>query len=72
MNKEQKIKMYEKNQQKLINALVKKNREYNKLAEKYKELYYKSTLYSMMLSTEEMNAADVMTKSIHKREMMPE
>ena len=72
MNNEQKIKMYEKNQQKLINALIKKNREYKDLEEKYKKLYYKSALYSMMLSTEEMNAADVMAKSVHKREMMSE
>lgn len=68
MTDKQKIEMLEKNQQKLIKALLKKNKEYKELAEKHENLWYKLVLYSMMLSTEEMNAADVMFKSMRKKE----
>ena len=70
MTDKQKIEMLEKNQQKLINALVKKSREHKELVEKHKDLWYKFSVYSLMLSIEERNAADVIAESIHKKELI--
>lgn len=66
MTKDEKLKMYERNQQKLINALVKKNKEFKELQEKHEVSLCLILYQNQLLNEEQRKAARIMADAMHK------